>query len=62
MKIRRISKAGISHLFGDDRAVTQAFPSGLSTEESDPFLMCDYFCATDMDETAKDEDDFPINW
>lgn len=62
MKIKKISKEGITHPFGDHRSVKQAFPSGIPSKESDPFLMCDYF---DMKETkgkAEHEDDFPIGW
>lgn len=62
MAIRKIAKQGLTHPFGDHRTVKQAFPSGIPSVESDPFLMCDYF---DMKETTgpvKDEDDFPVGW
>lgn len=36
MKIRKIVKAGKAHPFGDTREVSQAFPMGLPSEESDP--------------------------
>lgn len=62
MKIRKIVKAGKAHPFGDTREVSQAFPMGLPSEESDPFLMCDYWDTSEMDDKAKDEDDFPIGW
>lgn len=60
--IKLIRKQGITHPFGDHRSVKQAFPAGISSKLSDPFLMCDYF---DMEETtgpASDPDDFPVGW
>ena len=60
MAIKKIAKHGTTHPFGDHRSVQQAFPSGIPSKESDPFLMCDYF---NMAETkATHEDDFPIGW
>jgi hypothetical protein len=62
LAILQIAKQGITHPFGDARSVKQAFPSGIPSKLSDPFLMCDYF---DMKETkgpASHEDDFPIDW
>ena len=62
MAIQQVTKHGITHPFGDHRTVKQAFPSAIPSEQSDPFLMCDYF---DMKETkgkAKHEDDFPVGW
>ena len=35
---------------------------GISTDESDPFLMCDYWNTNEMDDLAKHPDDFPIGW
>lgn len=43
MRILRLAQAGITHPFGDARAVTQAFPSAIPSTLSDPFLMCDDF-------------------
>jgi hypothetical protein len=62
MNIRRVGKAGVAHPFGDTREVSQAFPLGIPSEESDPFLMCDFWDSTEMDDLAKDDDDFPIGW
>jgi len=62
MKIKKISKEGITHPFGDHRSVKQAFPSGIPSKESDPFLMCDYFDMMETKGKAEHEDDFPIGW
>ena len=62
MKIKRITKAGVAHPFGDTRSVLQAFPLAIPSEESDCYLLCDYWDSTDMDDLAQDEDDFPIGW
>jgi redox-sensitive bicupin YhaK (pirin superfamily) len=61
MKVIRIARAGITRPFGDERTVTQAFPSGVKKEDADPFLMCDFF---DMPSTgeAKHEDEYPVDW
>jgi hypothetical protein len=61
MPIQTITRQGVSRPFGDERTVKQAFPNPISSEQSDPFLMCDYF---DLPSTgmAQHPDDFPINW
>ena len=43
MTVLRVAKAGLTHPFGDERTVQQAFPAGVGTDVADPFLMCDYF-------------------
>jgi redox-sensitive bicupin YhaK (pirin superfamily) len=40
----------------------QAFPSAFSSEESDPFLMCDHYGPTISKGAITDPDDFPIGW
>lgn len=60
MAIKKIAKHGTSHPFGDHRSVQQAFPTGIPSKESDPFLMCDYFNMAEI--KASHEDDFPIGW
>jgi len=62
MTVQRVTKAGITHPFGDARTVTQAFPAAIPTSESDPFLMCDYFDSEEKKGPAKHEDDFPVDW
>ena len=62
MNIKKISKSGLTHPFGDHRTVTQAFPAGIPTKESDPFLMCDYFDMTDPKGKPDHEDEFPVDW
>jgi quercetin 2,3-dioxygenase len=62
MGIKRIVQQGVTHPFGDHRTVSQAFPSAIPSEQSDPFLMCDYFNMRETTGPAKHEDDFPIEW
>ena len=62
MKIKTIASAGMSHPFGDTREVIQAFPLGIASEDTDCFLLCDYWDSTEMDDLAKHDDDFPIGW
>ncbi|OQR85219.1 hypothetical protein THRCLA_10734, partial [Thraustotheca clavata] len=61
MQTIRIADAGIAHPFGDERSVIQAFPMGIPTEQSDPFLMCDHL-TFESEGRARHPDDFPINW
>ena len=61
MRCIRVLAAGITNPFGDHRTVTQAFPAAISSEDSDPFLMCDnYAFVSDGIET--DPDRFPVAW
>lgn len=62
MKILQIATAGIAHPFGDDRAVRQAFPAGISKEISDPFLMCDYFDVIEDTGISDDPNHYPVGW
>lgn len=62
MAIKRIAKQGITHPFGDHRSVKQAFPAGIPSAESDPWLMCDYFNMVEDKGPSKDEDHFPVGW
>lgn len=62
MKIKQISDQGLTHPFGDERTVKQAFPSGVPSDLSDPFLMCDYFGSKESTGKARHEDDFPVDW
>jgi hypothetical protein len=62
MKIKTISRHGVTHPFGDHRAVQQAFPAGIITKDSDPFLMCDYFNGVEQDGPVQHPDDFPVGW
>ena len=62
MAIKKIANHGITHPFGDHRSVNQAFPSGIPSKESDPFLMCDYFDMPESQGKARHADDFPIGW
>ena len=61
MRVLRVAPAGTAHPFGDERSVLQAFPAGIPSDESDPFLMCDnYAFVSDGIET--DPDSFPVGW
>jgi redox-sensitive bicupin YhaK (pirin superfamily) len=61
LRILRVAQAGITHPFGDARTVTQAFPSAIPSQYSDPFLMCDHFNMPSPGISTK-PDDFPIDW
>ena len=43
-------------------SVMQAFPGAFSTEESDPFLMCDIFGPKPSAGLELDPDSFPVGW
>lgn len=43
-------------------SVMQAFPAGFTAEESDPFLMCDYFGPTVSTGVEAHPDTFPVGW
>ena len=57
----RVASAGRVHPFGDERTVSQAFPSAVTEHEADPFLMCDFF---DMpsEGPVSHPDSFPVDW
>lgn len=40
----------------------QAFPSAFTAEESDPFLMCDFFGPKKSTGIETDPDAFPMGW
>ena len=61
MNILRVVPEGMTHPFGDERTVKQAFPAGIDTKAADPFLMCDYFHSTESKGKA-DVDEFPVDW
>lgn len=60
--IKQIAKQGITHPFGDSRSVKQAFPAGIPSKLSDPFLMCDYFDMKESKGPVSHEDEFPVDW
>jgi redox-sensitive bicupin YhaK (pirin superfamily) len=62
MEVKRIARAGITHPFGDERSVQQAFPSAIPETEADPFLMCDYFDAVEQNGPSTDPNHFPVDW
>lgn len=62
LKIKKIARHGITHPFGDHRSVLQAFPAGVDTKESDPFLMCDYFNIVEDEGPVNNPDHFPVSW
>jgi redox-sensitive bicupin YhaK (pirin superfamily) len=62
MAVQRVTQHGVTHPFGDERSVHQAFPAAIPKEEADPFLMCDYFDAIESSGKAAGEDDFPVGW
>ena len=62
MAVQRVAPHGITHPFGDERSVHQAFPAAIPKEQADPFLMCDYFDAVESTGKASHEDEFPVNW
>ena len=61
MPLIRIAQAGIAHPFGDERTVTQAFPSGINEHDADPFLMCDFFDSVERNGPAA-EGEYPVDW
>jgi redox-sensitive bicupin YhaK (pirin superfamily) len=61
MKCLRVASEGLTRPFGDERTVKQAFPTGVPSSESDPFLMCDFF-SMPSDGASVDPDHFPVNW
>ncbi|KAL3826464.1 hypothetical protein ACHAXA_011273 [Cyclostephanos tholiformis] len=62
MPIKAIAEEGITHPFGDHRSVKQAFPAAITSEHSDPFLMCDYLDMVETAGKARHDDAFPIDW
>ena len=62
MSIQRMAKQGLTHPFGDERTVKQAFPAAIDSKEADPFLMCDYFDTVETQGPSNDPDYFPVDW
>ena len=63
MKSLGIRNASKTFPTGDPSfAVQQAFPAGFTSEESDPFLMMDYFGPVVSKGLAKGDDAFPVGW
>jgi len=58
-----VRSSKITHPTGDPNfAVLQAFPSGFSAEEADPFLMCDEFGPMSSPSGPSGPDEFPVDW
>jgi redox-sensitive bicupin YhaK (pirin superfamily) len=62
MAVQRVPPHRVTHPFGDERSVHQAFPAAIPKEQADPFLMCDCFGAIESTGKASHEDEFPVNW
>lgn len=63
MKIVDIKRAAVAHPTGDKNfSVMQPFPSGITPEDADPFLMCDQFGPSLSKGKSIDPDDFPVKW
>ena len=63
MPVLSVRMAQKSFPSGDPKfSVMQPFPSAFAPEESDPFLMCDFFGPTPSKGKAKHPDDFPLGW
>jgi len=63
MPILKVVPAGITHPFGDDRSVLQAFPAAIPAAQADPFLMCDDFSTGGVSRgKSTDPDHFPVGW
>lgn len=62
MSVKQIVMQGLTHPFGDERTVKQAFPAAIDTKEADPFLMCDYFNALETKGQSDDPDEYPVDW
>ena len=63
MRLLKVVGARKTYPTGDPSfAVQQPFPASLTTEEVDPFLMCDFFGPALSDGVATDPDEFPVDW
>ncbi|KAL9190629.1 hypothetical protein ACHAXT_000335 [Thalassiosira profunda] len=62
LPVKTVVHHGVTHPFGDERTVKQAFPSAIPSEHADPFLMCDFFDSVESTGKAKHDDDFPVDW
>jgi len=63
MPVLGVRAAKVTHPTGDPRlSVLQAFPSGFTAEEADPFLMCDEIGPMVSPGVMTDPDEFPVDW
>jgi redox-sensitive bicupin YhaK (pirin superfamily) len=63
MPVIAVRKSKVAYPTGrKDFAVMQTFPAAVSTEEADPFLMCDLFGPTLSHGVEKDPDTYPVDW
>ena len=63
MEVAKATRCRKVYPTGDKNfAVMQSFPSAISAEEADPFLMCDRFGPKLSKGLASHEDEFPIGW
>ena len=63
MRLLKVVTAKKTYPTGDPSfSVQQLFPAGLTTEEVDPFLMCDFFGPAVSDGVSTDPDSFPVQW
>jgi redox-sensitive bicupin YhaK (pirin superfamily) len=62
MRVLAVKSAKKVFPTGDPKfAVMQAFPAEFTTDEIDPFLMCDYF-GPSKSKPSQDPDKFPVGW
>lgn len=58
-----VRNAEVTYPSGDPSfSVMQAFPSGFTAQESDPFLMCDDFGPKLSTGAITSDDEFPLGW
>ena len=63
MRVVKVTSAETAHPTGDPSfSVQQAFPAELSTAETDPFLMCDFFGPSVSAKRETNPDVFPVQW
>lgn len=63
MRCVEVRRAEVAYPTGNkDFKVMQPFPSAVSAEEADPFLMCDEFGPAPSKGRAKDPDSFQVGW
>jgi redox-sensitive bicupin YhaK (pirin superfamily) len=63
MKLIGMITARIAYPTGNPNfAVQQAFPASFRAEQTDPFLMCDFFGPTKSEGKEKNPDQFPVDW
>lgn len=63
MLVKAVRKSQVAYPTGrKDFAVMQPFPSAVTTEESDPFLMCDLFGPMLSSGVETNPDKYPVEW